>query len=199
MEFSCRLRYRVLTEMLCGTSSSPFLVQITRLAWLEQLQRLGQGGVASTSWGPLIYGHKKSWTNQRRGKGLQRPVNMAAHMANESCPTPSSKKIWFTSTGMAGGVDSLLNIHYNEMWTDKDWLDLRALWALTLLRIPLQREMKQRKRGSEKGGESERLAMVIIVNTCIRIRFHLAKHFENQILQMLLRTDFILYSINIFS
>lgn len=102
MEFSCRLRYRVLTEMLCGTSSSPFLVQITRLAWLEQLQRVGQGGVASASWGPLKYGHNKSWTNQRRGNGLQRPVNMAAHMANESCPTPLSQKIWFTRTGMLG-------------------------------------------------------------------------------------------------
>lgn len=106
IEFSCRLRYRVLTEILCGTSSSPFLVQITRLAWLEQLQGAGHGGVASASWGPLKYGHNKSWTNQMRGKGLQRPVNMGAHMANESCPSPLFQKIWFISTGMAGGVDN---------------------------------------------------------------------------------------------
>lgn len=108
IEFSCRLRYRVLTEMLCGTSFNSFLVQITRLAWLEQLQRVGQRGVASASWGPLRYGHNKSWTNQRRGKGLQRPVNMAAHMANESCPTPLFQKIWFISSGMAGGVDTFV-------------------------------------------------------------------------------------------
>lgn len=88
MEFSWRLRYRVLDEILCGTSFKPFLVQITRLAWLEQLQGLGQAGLASAKRGPRRCGHNNSWTNQIRGEGLKRPVTIAACMATESCPAP---------------------------------------------------------------------------------------------------------------
>ena len=42
MLFSCRLRYRVLIEMLSGTSTSSRRVQMTRLAWLLQEQAAGQ-------------------------------------------------------------------------------------------------------------------------------------------------------------
>lgn len=92
MEFSWRLRYRVLDETLCGTSFKPFLVQITRLAWLEQLQGAGQAGLASANLGPSRCGHNKSWTNQMRGEGLKKPVTIAACMATESCPAPFLKQ-----------------------------------------------------------------------------------------------------------
>lgn len=86
--FSCRLRYLVFSDILSGTWSKLFLVQMTRLAWLEQVQRVGHGGAASVSWGPWLWNHNKSWTNQRRGEGVQGLVTMTRRMATESWPTP---------------------------------------------------------------------------------------------------------------
>lgn len=86
--FSCRLRYLVFSEILSGTWSKLFLVQMTRLAWLEQVQGVGQAGAASVSWGPWLWNHNKSWTNQRRGEGVQGLVTMTTRMATESWPTP---------------------------------------------------------------------------------------------------------------
>lgn len=83
MEFSCRLRYRVLTDMLSGTSSRFCLVQMTRLAWLEQVQRLGQEEEAApTSSGPGRRSRSSSWANRKRkGEGPGRQVSVAMRMA----------------------------------------------------------------------------------------------------------------------
>lgn len=86
--FSCRLRYLVFSDILSGTWSKLFLVQMTLLAWLEQVQRVGHGGAAPVSWGPWLGNHNKSWTNQRRGEGVKGLVTMTRRMATESWPTP---------------------------------------------------------------------------------------------------------------
>lgn len=112
MEFSWRLRYRVLDEILCGTSFKPFLVQITRLAWLEQLQRAGQAGLASANLGPRRCGHNNSWTNQMRGEGLKRPVTIAACMATESCPAPFLKQT--RQTVIANSPQNFLKCIFNN-------------------------------------------------------------------------------------
>lgn len=93
IEFSCRLRYLVFSEILSGIWSKLLLVQMTRLAWLEQIQGEGHGGAASVSWGPWLWNHNKSWTNQRRGKGVPGLVTMTTRMATESWPTPIAKKL----------------------------------------------------------------------------------------------------------
>lgn len=82
MEFSCRLRYRVLTDMLSGTSSRFCLVQMTRLAWLEQVQREGQEEAAPTNSGPGRRSRSSSWASRKRkGEGPGRQVSVAMRMA----------------------------------------------------------------------------------------------------------------------
>lgn len=87
MEFSCRLRYRVLTDMLSGTSSRFCLVQMTRLAWLEQVQREGQEEAAPTSSGPGRRSRSSSWASRKRkGEGPGRQVSVAMRMATGTWP-----------------------------------------------------------------------------------------------------------------
>lgn len=87
MEFSCRLRYRVLTDMLSGTSSRFCLVQMTRLAWLEQVQREGQEEAAPTNSGPGRRSRSSSWANRKRkGEGPGRQVSVAMRMATGTWP-----------------------------------------------------------------------------------------------------------------
>lgn len=83
MEFSCRLRYLVLTEMLSGTCSRFCLVQMTRLAWLEQVQREGQEAAPTNSRpGRRRRSHNSSWANRKRkGEGPGRQVSVAMRMA----------------------------------------------------------------------------------------------------------------------
>lgn len=91
--FSWRLRYLVFSDILSGTWSKLFLVQMTLLAWLEQEQRVGHGGAAPVSWGPWWGNHNRSWTNQRRGEGGKGLVTMTRRMATESWPTPIAKML----------------------------------------------------------------------------------------------------------
>lgn len=91
--FSWRLRYLVFSDILSGTWSKLFLVQMTLLAWLEQEQRVGHGGAAPVSWGPWLGNHNRSWTNQRRGEGVKGLVTMTRRMATESWPTPIAKML----------------------------------------------------------------------------------------------------------
>lgn len=87
IEFSCRLRYRVFTDMLSGTSSRFCLVQMTRLAWLEQVQREGQEEVAPTNSGPGRRSRSSSWANRKRkGEGPGRQVSVAMRMATGTWP-----------------------------------------------------------------------------------------------------------------
>lgn len=82
MEFSCRLRYRVLTDMLSGTSSRFCRVQMTRLAWLEQVQWEGQEEAAPASSGPERRSRSSSWAKRKRkGEGPGRQVSVAMRMA----------------------------------------------------------------------------------------------------------------------
>lgn len=87
MEFSCRLRYRVLIDMLSGTCSRFCLVQMTRLAWLEQVQREGQGEAAPASSGPGGRSRSSSWASRKRkGEGPGRQVSVAMRMATGTWP-----------------------------------------------------------------------------------------------------------------
>lgn len=83
MEFSCRLRYRVLTDMLSGISSRFCLVQMTRLAWLEHVQSDGQEEEAApTNSGPARRSRSSRWANKKRkGEGPGRQVSVAMCMA----------------------------------------------------------------------------------------------------------------------
>lgn len=88
MEFSCRLRYRVLTDMLSGTSSRFCRVQMTRLAWLEHVQSEGQEEeeeeeAAPTGFGPARRRSRGSrWASKKRkGEGPGRQVSVAMRMA----------------------------------------------------------------------------------------------------------------------
>lgn len=93
IEFSCRLRYRVLFDILSGTSSKFRLVQITRLAWLEQLHGVGQVEAAPTASWPGRMSRNSSWTNKRRrGEGLGRLVTVVMRMATGSWPFLYSKE-----------------------------------------------------------------------------------------------------------
>lgn len=100
MEFSCRLRYRVLTDMLSGTSSRFCLVQMTRLAWLEQVQREGQEEAAPTSSGPGRRSRSSSWANRKRkGEGPGRQVSVAMRMATGTWPCSLIRRYrWGDST-----------------------------------------------------------------------------------------------------
>lgn len=72
----------MLTDMLSGTSSKFCLVQMTRLAWLEQVQREGQEEVAPTNSGPGRRSRSSSWANRKRkGEGPERQVSVAMRMA----------------------------------------------------------------------------------------------------------------------
>lgn len=87
IEFSCRLRYRVFTDMLSGTSSRFCLVQMTRLAWLEHVQWEGQAEVAPTNSGPGRRSRSSSWANRKRkGEGPGRQVSVAMRMATGTWP-----------------------------------------------------------------------------------------------------------------
>lgn len=93
IEFSCKLRYRVLFDILSGTSSKFRLVQITRLAWLEQLHSVGQVEAAPTASWPGRMSRNSSWTNKRRrGEGLGRLVTVVMRMATGSWPFLYSKE-----------------------------------------------------------------------------------------------------------
>lgn len=93
IEFSCKLRYRVLFDILSGTSSKFRLVQITRLAWLEQLHNVGQVEAAPTASWPGRMSRNSSWTNKRRrGEGLGRLVTVVMRMATGSWPFLYSKE-----------------------------------------------------------------------------------------------------------
>lgn len=100
MEFSCRLRYRVFTDMLSGTSSRFCLVQMTRLAWLEQVQREGQEEAAPTSSGPGRRSRSSSWANRKRkGEGPGRQVSVAMRMATGTWPCSLIRRYrWGDST-----------------------------------------------------------------------------------------------------
>lgn len=68
--------------MLSGTSSRLCLVQMTRLAWLEQVQREGQVEAAPTDSGPGRKSCSRSWASRKRkGEGPGRQVNVAMGMA----------------------------------------------------------------------------------------------------------------------
>lgn len=72
----------MLTDMLSGTSSRFCLVQMTRLAWLEQVQREGQVEAAPTNSGPGRRSRSSSWANRKRkGEGPGRQVSVAMRMA----------------------------------------------------------------------------------------------------------------------
>lgn len=100
IEFSCRLRYRVLTDMLSGTSSRFCRVQMTRLAWLEQVQREGQGEAAPTDSGPGRRSRTSSWANRKRkGEGPGRQVSVAMRMATGTWPCSLIRRYrWGDST-----------------------------------------------------------------------------------------------------
>lgn len=100
IEFSCRLRYRVLTDMLSGTSSRFCLVQMTRLAWLEQVQREGQDEAAPTNSGPGRRSRSSSWANRKRkGEGPGRQVSVAMRMATGTWPCSLIRRYrWGDST-----------------------------------------------------------------------------------------------------
>lgn len=70
-------------DMLSGTSSRFCLVQMTRLAWLEQVQREGQEEEAApTNSGPGRRNRSSSWASKKRkGEGPGRQVNVAMRMA----------------------------------------------------------------------------------------------------------------------
>lgn len=109
IEFSCRLRYRVLTDMLSGTCSRFCLVQMTRLAWLEHVQREGQVEAAPANCGPwrMRRSRRSRWTNRKRkGEGPGRQVSVAMRMATGTWPCSlirryrwggsTSVDLWFT-------------------------------------------------------------------------------------------------------